>query len=142
MHCPRKRQKRSNVTTKPQKIILAAIVCLLILATTPSLLQAEYADVVLNKRADKEGVRPVLFPHWFHRIRFRCVVCHSELGFEMRAGANQVTMDEIVQGKFCGACHDGETAWSTENCDLCHSAKAGIKSGIYGGHETSGPGRW
>ena len=33
--------------------------------------QAEYADVVLNKRAEKEGVRPVVFPHWFHRIRFR-----------------------------------------------------------------------
>ena len=112
------------------------------LILTPSLIQAEYGDVVLNKRAEEAGVRPVLFSHWFHRIRFRCVVCHSELGFEMRAGANLVTMDEISDGKFCGACHDGEIAWSVENCDLCHSAKNGIKSGIYGGHQTSGPGRW
>ena len=108
----------------------------------PSLIQAEYGDVVLNKRAEEAGVRPVLFSHWFHRIRFRCVVCHSELGFEMRAGANLVTMDEISDGKFCGACHNGEVAWSVENCDLCHSAKNGIKSGIYGGHQTTGPGRW
>ena len=112
------------------------------LILTPSLIQAEYADVVLNKRAEEAGVRPVLFSHWFHRIRFRCVVCHGELGFEMRAGANLVTMDEITDGKFCGACHDGEIAWSVENCDLCHTARNGIRSGIYGGHETSGPGRW
>ena len=112
------------------------------LILTPSLIQAEYADVVLNKRAEEAGVRPVLFSHWFHRIRFRCVVCHGELGFEMRAGANLVTMDDITDGKFCGACHDGEIAWSVENCDLCHTARNGIKSGIYGGHETSGPGRW
>ena len=112
------------------------------LILTPSLIQAEYADVVLNKRAEEAGVRPVLFSHWFHRIRFRCVVCHGELGFEMRAGANLVTMDEITDGKFCGACHDGEIAWSVENCDLCHTARYGIRSGIYGGHETSGPGRW
>ncbi len=103
---------------------------------------AEYGDVVLNKHAEQEGMRPVVFPHWFHRIRFRCKVCHSELGFEMRAGANNVTMDEITQGKFCGMCHNGTTAWSAENCDLCHTGRPGLASGIYGGHETLGPGRW
>ncbi len=121
-------------------LFAAGVIAALIISVSP--LHAEYADIVLNKRADTEGVLPVIFPHWFHRIRFKCVVCHSELGFEMRAGANKVTMDEISQGKFCGACHDGETAWSTENCALCHTGRPGIKSGIYGGHETSGPGRW
>jgi c(7)-type cytochrome triheme protein len=103
---------------------------------------AEYADVVLNKRSEAEGVRPVIFPHWFHRIRFQCRVCHGELGFEMRAGANDVTMDDITQGKFCGACHNGEIAWTVENCDLCHSAKPGTATGIRGGHQTTGPGLW
>ncbi len=102
----------------------------------------EYGDVVLNHRSEQAGMAPVVFPHWFHRIRFRCKVCHSELGFEMRAGANDVTMNEIVQGKFCGICHNGEIAWSTENCGLCHSGVPGLKSRIYGGHETLGPGRW
>ena len=69
---------------------------------------AEYADVVLNKRSDDEGVRPVIFSHWFHRIRYQCRVCHGELGFEMKAGANDVTMQEITDGEFCGACHDPE----------------------------------
>lgn len=103
---------------------------------------AEYADVVLNKYSDKEGVRPVIFPHWFHRIRFQCRVCHQELGFEMRAGSNKVTMEGIIDGKFCGACHNGETAWSVDNCDLCHSALTGTGSGIQGGHRTLGPGYW
>jgi c(7)-type cytochrome triheme protein len=102
----------------------------------------EYGDVVLNRRSESEGMRPVVFPHWFHRIRFRCKVCHHELGFEMRAGANDVRMSDIAEGKFCGMCHNNDVAWGAERCDLCHSGRAGLKSGIYGGHETTGPGRW
>jgi c(7)-type cytochrome triheme protein len=103
---------------------------------------AEYADVVLNRRSDAAGVRPVIFPHWFHRIRFRCKVCHHELGFVMRAGANDVKMDDIYKGRFCGMCHDNKIAWGLENCDLCHSGRPGLASGILGGHQTLGPGRW
>ena len=64
--------------------------------------QAEYADVVINRQAERNGMRPVVFPHWFHRIRFRCKVCHHELGFEMKAGSNRITMADIIDGKFCG----------------------------------------
>ena len=104
--------------------------------------QAEYADVVLNRRAEKEGVRPVVFPHWFHRMRFRCKVCHHELGFKMRAGSNNITMNDIIDGKFCGMCHNDKIAWGPANCDLCHSGLPGLKSGIYGGASTAGPGVW
>jgi c(7)-type cytochrome triheme protein len=104
--------------------------------------QAEYADVVINRQAEKNGMRPVIFPHWFHRIRFRCKVCHAELGFTMRAGSNPITMTDIIEGRFCGACHNNDIAWSPENCDLCHSGKPGLPTGVFGGHETSGPGRW
>ena len=104
--------------------------------------RAEYGDVVLNRNAEAAGVRPVIFPHWFHRIRFRCKVCHQELGFEMRAGANLVTMNDLNDGKFCGMCHDNKTAWGLENCDLCHTGRAGLRPGIYGGHKTLGPGKW
>jgi c(7)-type cytochrome triheme protein len=113
---------------------------LTLLAGAP--LQAEYGVVVFNRRAEKEGVRPVIFSHWFHRIRFRCKVCHYEFGFEMRAGANDVSMSDIIDGKFCGMCHDGEMAWSPERCDLCHSGRRGLETGIIGGHQTLGPGRW
>ena len=104
--------------------------------------RAEYGDVVINRRSDLEGVRPVVFPHWFHRIRFRCKVCHQELGFKMRAGANDVTMADIIDGRFCGMCHDNRIAWGPERCDLCHSGKPGLPAGIVGGAQTSGPGRW
>jgi len=115
---------------------------LLLLCIHPVPASAEYADVVLNRNSDKEGVRPVIFPHWFHRIRFQCRVCHQELGFEMKVGSNKVTMQDIIDGKFCGACHNGEIAWSVDNCDLCHSALPGTKASIKGGHRTMGPGIW
>ena len=82
---------------------------------------AEYGDVVMNEFSDDAGMRPVVFPHWFHRIRFRCKVCHGDLGFQFKAGGNQINMLKIIDGEYCGACHDGNVAWSIENCDLCHS---------------------
>ena len=114
----------------------------LLLACSAGAPQAEYGDVVLNRHSTREGVRPVVFPHWFHRIRFRCKVCHHELGFEMRAGANDVRMADILDGKFCGMCHDNRIAWGPERCDLCHSALPDAAPGIRGGAQTSGPGRW
>ena len=123
-------------------LVWAGILLLALEVTPTGPAHAEYGDIILNDKAEKQGMRPVIFPHWFHRIRFRCKVCHVDLGFEMRAGANDVTMGEVASGKFCGACHNGEVAWSIENCALCHSGKAGLDTGIKGGHQTLGPGRW
>jgi c(7)-type cytochrome triheme protein len=131
---------RARITTKRTWRAALLVAALMLLAGTP--VEAEYGDVIFNRRSEKEGVRPVIFPHWFHRIRFRCKVCHYEFGFKMRAGANDVSMSDIIDGKFCGMCHDGEVAWSPERCDLCHSGRAGLESGIVGGHQTLGPGRW
>ena len=103
---------------------------------------AEYGDVVIDRLSTGSGVRAVVFPHWFHRIRYRCKVCHSELGFKMRAGANLVQMNDIINGKFCGMCHNGQVAWAPDRCDLCHSARPGVAAGIYGSSETKGPGKW
>ena len=125
------------------RAVLAAMLLALPLAFVPAAAaRAEYGDVVLNRRSGTEGMRPVVFPHWFHRVRFRCKVCHSELGFKMRAGANDVSMKDIVEGKFCGMCHNGQVAWAVDRCDLCHSGRPGLKSGIRGGHHTTGPGYW
>ena len=118
----------------------ALVLALGLLVALPA--AAEYGDVVLDRNSTKEGMRAVVFPHWFHRIRYRCKVCHSELGFKMRAGANLVQMNDIINGKFCGMCHNGQVAWAPDRCDLCHSAKKGVKPGIYGSSETTGPSRW
>ena len=92
---------------------------------------AEYGDVVINNYSDAAGMRPAIFPHWFHRVRFRCKVCHADLGFKFKAGGNEINMVKIIDGQFCGACHNGELAWSVENCNLCHSAKPGTPTQVH-----------
>jgi c(7)-type cytochrome triheme protein len=110
---------------------LALLAALVLALAGPRPAQAEYGDVVINNFSDGAGMRPVVFPHWFHRVRFRCKVCHADLGFEFKAGGNQINMLKIIDGQFCGACHNGELAWSVENCNLCHSAKPGTATQVH-----------
>lgn len=133
------RAKNSPMTGRRWRTML--LLLLLALVTAVPVL-AEYADVVLNRNSEKEGVRPVIYPHWFHRLRFRCKVCHHELGFQMRVGSNDISMAAIVDGKFCGMCHNGDIAWSVEFCHRCHSGLPGLQTGIQGGDQTGGPGYW
>ena len=78
-------------------------------------------DIVFTRKGGEGGTPPAVFPHWFHRIRYKCYACHDGI-FKMKKGANDVTMDAISAGRFCGACHDGKTAWnvSFETCNRCH----------------------
>ena len=92
---------------------------------------AEYGDIVINNYSDTAGMRPAVFPHWFHRIRFACKVCHADLGFKFKAGGNEINMVKIIDGQYCGACHNGNIAWSVENCDLCHSGKPGTLTQVH-----------
>ena len=94
--------------------------------------QAEYGDIVINNYSDDAGMRPAVFPHWFHRVRFRCKVCHADLGFKFQAGGNDINMLKIIDGEFCGACHNGEIAWSIENCGMCHSGIPGTPIQVHG----------
>ena len=86
----------------------------------------EYGDLILDRTKEsmeEAGVKPVLFPHWFHRIRFKCKVCHEQV-FTMEQGANDFTMNDIMQGEACGVCHNGKIAWEPLYCDRCHSVDA------------------
>jgi c(7)-type cytochrome triheme protein len=106
-----------------RRMTLAALAALTLLVLAGSGdARAEYGDVVINNYSDAAGMRPVVFPHWFHRVRYRCKVCHADLGFKFKAGGNEINMVKIIDGQFCGACHNGEVAWSIENCNMCHSA--------------------
>ena len=86
-------------------------------------LGAEYGDIIMNRESEKAEMPPVVFPHWFHRIRFKCKVCHDDI-FVMKAGANEVTMIKIIKGQYCGKCHNGRIAWAPLYCDRCHSGKS------------------
>jgi c(7)-type cytochrome triheme protein len=81
-------------------------------------------DIVFKRDSGEGGTPPAVFPHWFHRIRYKCYACHPAV-FEMKAGANAITMDAIREGKFCGACHNGKVAWEAgfDTCNRCHVGK-------------------
>ncbi|MDH4094787.1 MAG: hypothetical protein OEV81_08370 [Betaproteobacteria bacterium] len=111
--------------------MLGAALALAALAAGTRAVRAEYGDVVMNAYSTEAGMRPVVFPHWFHRVRFRCKVCHGDLGIKFQAGGNQINMLKIIDGQFCGACHDGGVAWSVESCNLCHSGKPGLPTQVH-----------
>ena len=81
-------------------------------------------DIVFERKTPGTAdVLPAIFPHWVHRVQFKCAVCHNEtVGFKMSAGADPITMDAIEDGKFCGACHKGKPAFAVNfsTCARCH----------------------
>src|SRR3569832_2475250 len=89
--------------------ILGVLAGLALLAMTPA--KAEYADVIINNYADAAGMRPVVFPHWFHQIQNRSKNSHADKRNQNKTDDNKITMAKIIDGKFCGACHNGEVAW-------------------------------
>jgi c(7)-type cytochrome triheme protein len=71
-----------------------------------------------------------LFSHKSHvvTIGLACDDCHPAL-FDRKRGAAKAkgdyTMASLDAGKYCGACHDGKTAFNTtgpETCKLCHGS--------------------
>ncbi len=104
-------------------ILLVACIAMFVGLFATGISQAEYGDVVLNSKSSsmkKAGVKPVMFPHWFHRIRFKCKVCHEDI-FIIKKGANDINMSKIMRGEYCGKCHNGLIAWEPLYCDRCHS---------------------
>ena len=126
-------QSYRNMKSRLSSVAFVAIVGAVAIAinSLPDRAEAEYGDVVINEFSDDAGMRPVVFPHWFHRIRFRCKVCHGDLGFAFKAGANEINMVKIIDGQYCGACHDGDVAWSIENCELCHSGQPNTPTQVH-----------
>ncbi len=122
-------RKKIGSTLLPRLFIMLA--ALIALGASSDLAEAEYGDVVINNYSDEAGMSPAIFPHWFHRIRFKCKVCHADLGFKFKAGGNDITMLKIFDGEYCGACHNGEIAWSIENCQLCHTGKPNEKTKVH-----------
>ena len=71
----------------------------------------------------EEDTGDVLFSHEVHTSMFGCSDCHSDL-FKPETGNPPVSMSEMEEGASCGACHDGNEAFSVaEDCDSCHIQK-------------------
>ncbi|TAA75889.1 MAG: c(7)-type cytochrome triheme domain-containing protein [Candidatus Electronema aureum] len=72
------------------------------------------------------------FSHDFHvnKVGFNCVDCHNSL-FQQAGGsakaAGDFTMSAFDQGKYCGTCHDGSTAFAATDqgsCARCHDGSS------------------
>ncbi len=56
---------------------------------------------------------------------YGCKDCHPAL-FQMKKGSEKITMAALDKGQFCGACHNGKTAFATNDprkCHECHKDK-------------------
>ena len=109
---------RKTYRSRPGFILFAILLAGSVLAAP--------GDVVLKRKDDTTSGFPVaVFPHWIHRINYRCDACHTKL-FEMQAGSTELSMADINGGKACGTCHNGEKAFAAgfNNCNRCHVPSA------------------
>ncbi len=73
-------------------------------------------DILLNRNG---GTPMVRFPHRAHSLWLDCSNCHDKL-FLPKAGANRLSMFQILQGEQCGVCH-GAVAFPLTECSRCHN---------------------
>lgn len=79
--------------------------------------------ILRSKQAEMEAKKltPVVFPHWVHRLYYDCKACHTSI-FPMQR-TNSMSQAEILAGKSCGECHNGQEAFAAkDNCERCHVA--------------------
>lgn len=109
---------KPSIAGRWRTAVLVAVLALIL----PLTWAAEYGDVVYKRKVEgMDDIPPAIFPHWVHRMQYKCSACHDE-PFVMKAGANEVTMDAIGAGQSCGLCHDGKKAFasSVDTCLRCH----------------------
>jgi len=73
-----------------------------------------------------EGSYPsAFFPHFEHRIRYRCKACHVE-AFPLDTVSAAMTLTEAHESQKCGGCHNGGQAFAIDPnaCERCHVTSA------------------
>lgn len=95
---------------------------------------SRYGNVLIDRLTRKSTHPPVAFSHWLHRRNFTCRVCHFELNFAMKTNGTDITEEKNRKGEYCGACHNGKTAFghTDENCLLCHTGNIGASDYRFG----------
>lgn len=111
-------------------IILGAVLCLStsFFIASNSLASDEYDEDTYGPENPIVWSTPVKssFDHKFHtmEVELECDSCHDDL-FEMESGTatanGDFTMAAFKEGKYCGACHNGDDAFdSSSQCESCH----------------------
>ncbi len=73
-------------------------------------------DVLILAKGD--FVDDVIYPHEMHTFWLKCEVCHPNIFIPQR-GANNMSMVGIVNGQWCGRCHN-KIAFPLADCKRCH----------------------
>lgn len=70
-------------------------------------------------KTNEMRIPEIIFSHKKHTVWSGCELCHPEI-FGIKKGRNDYTMQQIFNGKYCGACH-GIVAFTTLDCRRCHT---------------------
>ncbi len=77
----------------------------------------EPEDFSLSAR--QPNMPSIVFSHQKHAVWNGCELCHPEI-FPVKRDSKPYTMQEIFDGKYCGACH-GKVAFADIDCQRCHT---------------------
>jgi len=70
-------------------------------------------------KGKEAGMPDIIFSHQKHAVWNGCELCHPDI-FGVTKKSSVYSMQEIFEGKFCGACH-GKVAFVNLDCQLCHT---------------------
>ena len=70
---------------------------------------------------------PTTFSHKKHQEKNpECTACHTQI-FQMKKGATTegkpFLVADLLAGKYCGTCHNGQKAFPITDCVKCHPPK-------------------
>lgn len=74
-------------------------------------------DITFSVKNNKN----VVFSHDIHigQKGLKCAECHNL--YSISKMSNGATMEDMRKGKYCGACHNDQRAFSVKaNCERCH----------------------
>ena len=110
-------------------LVIGALTLLLLVNVGMAWAEDDYPDDIIFT----EPVVGVVFSHKYHvgEAGMDCESCHDGI-FQMEALAAQKEPDfnmlALSQGQYCGACHDGESAFSSNTrCASCHIGVIGYE---------------
>ena len=72
--------------------------------------------------AKVEGMPDIEYSHEKHTVWNGCELCHPEIFIGIKKGMTKYSMEELYEGKYCGACHNN-VAFPLLDCQRCHIEK-------------------
>jgi len=104
---------------------LKALFVIPVLVLALAFISSEGFAVSSGKTAEfKDGsAGKVVFSGTVHAEKgLKCMDCHPKI-FPMKKTTEELKMSDLNAGKYCGECHNGKRAFSTNNpadCSKCH----------------------